>query len=269
LSEIIDNLLHPALEQAVEENHKSAMYHLGDMFAARFYHELGATWWITDPIGFNQISHTSFTTETPESEIDKVLQHISRSSPSPFTWNIGPSTRNAKLEHRLQANGWSKNVGGPAMILDLDNLQEEQLNLPTGLTIQIIEDDDTYNQYIDTMSAGFEFPEPMATYQKNIYHVLSDPTVHLFLGFFAGKPVAISLMHRNAGLAGIYNVAVVPQMRQRGIGRAMTLAALFDARDLGYRIAMLESSKMGLPLYRDLGFQKLFTFDQYTSPIPQ
>jgi GNAT superfamily N-acetyltransferase len=55
----------------------------------------------------------------------------------------------------------------------------------------------------------------------------------------------------------------VPQARGQGIGSAMTLTALYDGRDLGYRAGVLQSSGMGYPVYQRLGFQKLCQMDYF------
>ncbi len=58
-------------------------------------------------------------------------------------------------------------------------------------------------------------------------------------------------------MAGIWNVATVKEARGQGLGSAIVWQALRDARQMGYQIAALESSKMGYPVYRRLGFRDM------------
>jgi ribosomal protein S18 acetylase RimI-like enzyme len=54
-----------------------------------------------------------------------------------------------------------------------------------------------------------------------------------------------------------------PDVRLQGIGATMTLAALHEARALGYRVSVLRASPYGLHLYRRLGFREYCLLSTY------
>ena len=43
---------------------------------------------------------------------------------------------------------------------------------------------------------------------------------------------------------------------REGEGVALTLAPLLEARQMGYRIGVLQSSELGFPVYRRMGFEQ-------------
>lgn len=64
-------------------------------------------------------------------------------------------------------------------------------------------------------------------------------------------------------MAGVQFVATLPEARGQGLGGAMSLAPLLEARQVGYRIGILQSSEMGFPVYRRLGFQQVCQLEHY------
>lgn len=56
-------------------------------------------------------------------------------------------------------------------------------------------------------------------------------------------------------VAGVFFVDTDPDWRRRGVGAAMTAAALREAAQDGARSAVLDSSPLGLSVYRRLGFR--------------
>jgi GNAT superfamily N-acetyltransferase len=83
-----------------------------------------------------------------------------------------------------------------------------------------------------------------------------DGQLQRYLGLIHGQPVAMSALFLAAGVAGIYEVLTLPHLRGQRVGGAMTRYPLQVARQLGYRIGVLEASPMGLPLYHHLGFHE-------------
>jgi ribosomal protein S18 acetylase RimI-like enzyme len=58
-------------------------------------------------------------------------------------------------------------------------------------------------------------------------------------------------------VVGLLGIATIPAARRRGAGAAVTTAPLVEARARGFAAAVLYSTEMGLPLYRQLGFGEL------------
>ena len=131
-----------------------------------------------------------------------------------------------------------------------------------SLTIQRIHDAETLKTWLRVMTVGSEIPEEgFALLVKPGF--TDDPSFHFYLGMFTDKPIATSLLYLGGGVTGIYNVTTLPEVRHQWIGSALTVAPLLQARTLGYLIGTLQSSPMGLNLYRHLGFSEYCTFQAY------
>jgi predicted GNAT family acetyltransferase len=58
-------------------------------------------------------------------------------------------------------------------------------------------------------------------------------------------------------------VATLPEARGNGIGAALTLKPVQDAREMGYRVGTLQSSEMGFNIYKKLGFWHLCQIENF------
>jgi ribosomal protein S18 acetylase RimI-like enzyme len=82
-----------------------------------------------------------------------------------------------------------------------------------------------------------------------------------FIGYVAGRPVAMAALVRAEGALGIYSLGTLPDYRRRGYGEAILRAALAEHKD--GELMVLESTEAGYPLYRRLGFREAAKFSVY------
>jgi ribosomal protein S18 acetylase RimI-like enzyme len=138
--------------------------------------------------------------------------------------------------------------------------------MPSALVIEQVGALDSLEQWCCTVVRGFGWPERMVDVMARVEADLGagqDGPRRLYIGYLRGRPVATALGFLGAGVAGLYAVVTLPAARRHGIGHAMTLRALLDARALGYRIGTLHASSMGFGMYAGLGFRVYCQLGRY------
>ena len=188
-----------------------------------------------------------------------------------FLWWVAPFHAPEDLGERLLGAGLRFEGTAPAMAMDLEALPRDEA-LPAGLEIVPVTDEATLREFVNVLALEMGVPEgspnPAARHHAALL-VAIPPTLAAeriplrYLGRIDGRPVATSRISIGGGVAGLYAVATLPDVRGRGIGRALTVAALDAGRALGYRIGVLQASDDGFPVYRRLGFRTIFDYAVY------
>jgi ribosomal protein S18 acetylase RimI-like enzyme len=80
---------------------------------------------------------------------------------------------------------------------------------------------------------------------------------HLLVARLDDEPVAAALAFDHEGDCGIYNVETLEHARRRGLGTALTVQQLHDARARGCQTASLQATPMAERLYAAAGFRDL------------
>jgi GNAT superfamily N-acetyltransferase len=246
------------MTRAIEENGAGFLMALGRAAGAEERDDGRVRWAIgNSPIDYhNCVVHAELAQEEADREIEASLDRM-RAHGVPSSWHVGPSMRPADLDERLVAHGfeYGDDIG---MAVDLSALSEEG-PAPADFAIERVRDKAGLRAWVKTLGSGFGEGPLEAEWVGEMYRRLGlgneGPWRH-YLGLLAGEPVATATSFFVAGVVGIYFVFTVERVRRRGIGAGITLAALHEARDLGYRLGVLGSSEMGYPVYRRLGFEE-------------
>jgi ribosomal protein S18 acetylase RimI-like enzyme len=216
------------------------------------------SWLMTDlPDHFmNLVVCTQLPSEGIDDLIESALAHFRLLNIKKLSWSAQEGAPAGEIDKALLSHGLTfRESFATEMAIDLSVLPEDLPSHP-GLRVVPVDDGYALRQWIHVASIGFRISEK---YEKVWYDFFVDaiffPQFRTYLALLNGKPVGTSQLFLSEGVAGIYNVTCIPEARGQGIGSAVTLAPLLEARKLGYRIGILQASERGYNLYRRLGFQ--------------
>jgi ribosomal protein S18 acetylase RimI-like enzyme len=97
----------------------------------------------------------------------------------------------------------------------------------------------------------------------------ADADVRLFVGSLDGRPVGTSIAIRTGDVCGVYNVATVSEARRRGVGGALTWAAVAASSEWGCDTVVLQSTEMARSLYGAMGFRTVVEYATYLPADPE
>ena len=246
------------VKESIKENWKHYHYCLGRSPCVELSIGRYLTWFITNmPDHFmNLVVCTELPSEGADELVGNALSHFRSSNIKRLSWLAEECVSATEIRKSLVAHGLTfEKSFATKMAVDLMPLRESTA-LPTGLKIIPVEDRKTLSKWIHVASIGFGVPEEFeSTWYDFFVEAVLDLPFRNYLALLNGQPVGTSQLFLSAGVAGIYNVTCVPEARGQGIGAAITVAPLLYARDVEYRIGILQASDLGYRVYRRLGFQ--------------
>lgn len=170
----------------------------------------------------------------------------------PWLFRTGPHA-DPGLAPELAARGFREVERAPLMARSLDDIPP----VPRSAAIAPLADGE-WDDWFAVFLAGFEFdgddPATLSATIRPAEHA-SVGRSHRALGRVGGAPVVTGTYVLDGDDAVLFDIAVPPDARRAGHGRAMTCWLLAAARAAGARTATLLSSPDGEPLYRELGFE--------------
>ncbi len=212
---------------------------------------------------FNGVLATRRPGENAAGLVQGALAYFKERQVESFSWWPDSGLDPRRWSATLEAQGFAYSHDTPGMAVDLRAIRAHPLHL-AGLEIVTVEDLDSLRTWNRTFIRGYGLPDALeAPFYELIAGLGPDLPCRYYLGYLKNRPLATSTLFLGAGVAGVYNVATLPQGRGQGAGTALTLAALEDALRMGCHIGVLQSSEMGYQVYSRLGFQELCRMEHW------
>jgi ribosomal protein S18 acetylase RimI-like enzyme len=217
---------------------------------------------------FNVVCRARLGRDALAGRIAAVVEHF-RKVGRPFSWWVGPADRPADLEDHLLAAGLEAAESENAMAADLQSLAPPS-KLAHDLRIERVRTAEQVRQFAALSAANWDPPDrDVLHFYETAGPVLLGAAcpMWLYLGYLGDRPVATAELTEGGGVAGLYNISTLAAYRRRGIGSAMVLQPLLDAREAGYRTAVLQASPQGAAVYARIGFVATGQFREYKPSI--
>jgi ribosomal protein S18 acetylase RimI-like enzyme len=175
------------------------------------------------------------------------------------------------LRAAAAAAGMHQLGDAPGMVLDQRLADADP---PAGVILRRVETGGDLTAFGELMGLAYEslgMPREIAPQQFRRLETVFAPHIVTFLAYLDDEPAAGAMTIVTHGVAGIYWVGTHPEARGRGLAELCTRAAGNAGFDLGARIAALQASPMGEPVYRRMGYFEVTRYPflvQFEKPSP-
>jgi GNAT superfamily N-acetyltransferase len=265
MSSILADFTQASMAHAIEANLFAFFQHLANWPRVELHDAPDCCWTLSDlpfPL-FNSVLRARLDPGDADALIEARIRACG-SRRVPMLWWTGPSSEPADLGERLQRHGFFLE---PAygMAADLERPATEVWP-DRSITIESVRDRDTLETWTRVLCHAFGAPHAFGDAFAELALAIGlgdDSPFRHFLARVNGQAVATSSLFLGDGVAGIYDVATLPERRKRGLGGRVTRAAMHAARASGYRMAILHSSAQGAGMYRMLGFRDVCPIGQH------
>lgn len=201
---------------------------------------------------------------------------------APYAWWLGPLSgagdgagQGDDIPAALATHGFAVGEVETGMYLSLADAELDEPVPKPGLDIRVVRDAAGVTDFASVLAANWSPPdgEVLRFYRRAAAALCSPGSARspgcpatLLVAYLDGQLAAAAEVYHTASghpaaggtaaldVAGVYNVCTLWGFRRRGLGTAVTRAALLHARQAGCRHAVLQASGEGYRVYARLGF---------------
>jgi GNAT superfamily N-acetyltransferase len=234
------------LVRAAAANQTAWLARIAEAAGGLVHRERGVTWMSSRAgavLAFPRISR-----ERLESLLPRFLE-AAENAPEASCWSLLP-TQPPELDAALRGAGFREGWQAHWMAADIDQVRGSAE--AEGVRVGVAEGGwDATELPWDGAGIAFVRTRLADARPRHVWHLAAwrgdEPVGHATLNVTTGR----------LGVAGIYDMGVAEHERRRGIGRALTVAALELGRATGAAVGTLNATAEGEPLYRQLAFRSV------------
>ena len=192
---------------------------------------------------------------SPTAGVDAVRELQERFAPTPFLWEAWPELNGERDEAALSGAGLRLRAEEPLMTMPLDSP-------PPGATPAVVDvaAEDRIHDWLRVWIGDASLPDmpDMAAALR-----LAGTAARYLLLYSDDVPASCVAVVVAGQVAAVEHVVTRSDLRGRGFGTAVTVAALQHGHAMGARRAVLTASPEGEGIYRRLGFERITTIRRY------
>jgi predicted N-acetyltransferase YhbS len=245
--DVLNNATPAQLEQAVANNHRELFALNAIAQGGEVPGHNGLSWTYAGSGNSSVVLFPAMDAATAGTQLDEMMDHYRANPPKDAgCWSLWPA-QPLNLGVLLLARGFQPGWRPQWMALDLEAMQTEHAQ-PAGLQVKA----DNVTPVHDIKNLPYANSNSLSHELKQQYPELGQRFIATLNGVIVAHS-EVFFTTGNNGVAGIYSVGVVPHAREKGIGKAVVLAACLYAKEKGYRYAVLNGT--GRRMYEQIGFK--------------
>ncbi len=209
---------------------------------------------------YNEVAHFSARGEDADAAIDAILAEY-RLHEVPHKWSVGPRSSPADLAERLRARGmlswWARGMCCDTSL---------PIKSGPGVTVTRAAPDERQTLYT-TMARGWDRPLEWA--ERELSRVLAEraDTHLLYLARVDGEPAGAAGVVLLPSYGYLVSAVVLPELRGRGVYRALVAARLQRLVESGRDLAVTQAREASsAPILERLGFETVYRFRMCATP---
>lgn len=216
-----------------------------------------------DTAYFNIVLPSPLHQQISQTDIENVIKTYQTNNKKNFIWwhSSGYATNN--LAVLLQKNGFKADPIFVGMITPIVP-NNASYNIKGGFDVKAVSNLAELEAWIKPFSLCFGFDQEQAENVKQAYQSLfNSKQLQHFIVYDSDKPIAGASVFMKDGVAGLYNLCVLPQYRQQGIGSFLQVIRLNYAKQRSCNYAITQAAESSKNISAQHGFKDIVALTPY------